>query len=89
MRLSPFPRTVNFDKWAAEEERRGTFCGWHPEPQALVTPEGRRPRLFAAHSTCRWRKFASARRVLRPVLQLAAHLVPITRRLIFATGSAA
>jgi hypothetical protein len=49
--LSPFPRTVDFDKWAPEEERRGTSVDGIPSTQHWLIPEGRRPRLYAAHST--------------------------------------
>ena len=49
--LTPFPGTVDFDKWAAEENRRGTTVDGVPITQHWLIPEGRRPRLYAAHPT--------------------------------------
>jgi len=49
--LTPFPGTVDFGKWAAEEERRGTSVDGIPITQHWLIPEGRRPRLYAAHPT--------------------------------------
>jgi radical SAM superfamily enzyme YgiQ (UPF0313 family) len=49
--LTPFPGTVDFDKWAAEENRRGTMVEGVPITQHWLIPEGRRPRLFTAHPT--------------------------------------
>ena len=49
--LTPFPGTVDFDKWAAEENRRGTEIGGVPITQHWLIPEEQRPRLYAAHPT--------------------------------------
>jgi len=49
--LTPFPGTVDFDKWAAEENRRGTMVDGVPITQHWLIPEERRPRLYAAHPT--------------------------------------
>lgn len=49
--LTPFPGTVDFEKWAAEEKERGTMIDGVPITQHWLIPEGRRPRLYAAHPT--------------------------------------
>jgi len=49
--LTPFPGTVDFEKWAAEENRRGTMVDGVPITQHWLIPEGRRPRLFTPHPT--------------------------------------
>ena len=49
--LTPFPGTVDFDKWAAEENRRGTAVDGVPITQHWLIPEERRPRLYSAHPT--------------------------------------
>jgi radical SAM superfamily enzyme YgiQ (UPF0313 family) len=49
--LTPFPGTVDFDKWAAEENRRGTAIDGIPLTQHWLIPEGRRPRLYTPHPT--------------------------------------
>jgi radical SAM superfamily enzyme YgiQ (UPF0313 family) len=49
--LTPFPGTVDFDKWAADENRRGTAIDGIPITQHWLIPEERRPRLYAAHPT--------------------------------------
>ena len=49
--LTPFPGTVDFDKWAADENRRGTTVDGVPITQHWLIPESRRPRLYAAHPT--------------------------------------
>ena len=49
--LTPFPGTVDFDKWAAEENRRGTMVDGVPITQHWLIPEEQRPRLYAAHPT--------------------------------------
>jgi radical SAM superfamily enzyme YgiQ (UPF0313 family) len=49
--LTPFPGTADFDKWAAEENRRGTTVDGVPITQHWLIPEARRPRLYAAHPT--------------------------------------
>jgi len=49
--LTPFPGTVDFDKWAADENRRGMLVEGVPITQHWLIPEGRRPRLYTAHPT--------------------------------------
>jgi radical SAM superfamily enzyme YgiQ (UPF0313 family) len=49
--LTPFPGTVDFDKWAAEENRRGTTVDGMPITQHWLIPEPRRPRLYTPHPT--------------------------------------
>ena len=74
--LTPFPGTVDFDKWAAEEQRRGTAIDGIPVTQHWLIPEGRRPRLYVAHPTMSaeeiragtqraWNRFYSWRHVWR------------------------
>ena len=47
--LTPFPGTVDFEKWAADEQRRGTHVDGVPITQHWLIPEERRPKLFSAH----------------------------------------
>ncbi len=49
--LTPFPGTIDFDKWAIEERRRGTMIDGVPLTQHWLIPEERRPRLYAPHPT--------------------------------------
>ena len=49
--LTPFPGTVDFDRWAADENHRGTLVEGVPLTQHWLIPEGKRPRLFTAHPT--------------------------------------
>src|SRR6185295_4022187 len=49
--LTPFPGTVDFEKWAAEETHRKTMVDGLPLTQHWLIPENRRPRLFTAHPT--------------------------------------
>jgi len=49
--LTPFPGTVDFEKWAVEEKRRGTLVDGVPLTQHWLIPESRRPRLYSAHPT--------------------------------------
>jgi radical SAM superfamily enzyme YgiQ (UPF0313 family) len=49
--LTPFPGTVDFDKWAADEGRRGTQVDGVPLTQHWLIPEHRRPRLYSPHPT--------------------------------------
>jgi hypothetical protein len=49
--LTPFPGTVDFDKWATEEHPRGTAVDGILITQHWLIPEERRPRLYAAHPT--------------------------------------
>ena len=47
--LTPFPGTVDFEKWSAEEQRRGTTIDGVPITQHWLIPAERRPNLFAPH----------------------------------------
>src|SRR5262249_19826689 len=49
--LTPFPGTVDFDKWAAQEHRRGTMIEGVPITQHWLIPQARRPKLYTAHPT--------------------------------------
>lgn len=49
--LTPFPGTVDFDKWAEEERRKGTNVDGVPITQHWLIPESRRPKLFTPHPT--------------------------------------
>ncbi len=49
--LTPFPGTVDFEKWSADETHRTTMVDGVPITQHWLIPEGRRPKLFTAHPT--------------------------------------
>jgi radical SAM superfamily enzyme YgiQ (UPF0313 family) len=49
--LTPFPGTVDFEKWAVGERQRGTLVDGVPLTQHWLIPEERRPRLYTAHPT--------------------------------------
>ena len=49
--LTPFPGTIDFEKWATEERRRGTTVEGVPLTEHWLIPEERRPRLYAPHPT--------------------------------------
>jgi radical SAM superfamily enzyme YgiQ (UPF0313 family) len=49
--LTPYPGTVDFEQWAADEGRRGTMVDGVPVTQHWLIPEDRRPRLYIAHPT--------------------------------------
>ena len=49
--LTPFPGTVDFEKWAAEENRRGTNVDGVPVTQHWLIPEDRRPKVYTPHPT--------------------------------------
>jgi hypothetical protein len=49
--LTPFPGTVDFEKWAVDEKQRGTQVDGVPLTQHWLIPEDRRPRLYTAHPT--------------------------------------
>jgi radical SAM superfamily enzyme YgiQ (UPF0313 family) len=72
--LTPFPGTVDFDKWAADERPRGTLVDGVPLTQHWLIREDRRPRLYTAHPSMSleeirvgaqraWDQFYSWRRV--------------------------
>ncbi|HEY2432198.1 MAG TPA: radical SAM protein [Vicinamibacterales bacterium] len=49
--LTPFPGTVDFDKWVSDESRRGTLVEGVPLTQHWLIPENKRPRLYTPHPT--------------------------------------
>lgn len=49
--LTPFPGTLDFDKWVIEERRRATHVDGVPLTQHWLIPEARRPRLYTPHPT--------------------------------------
>jgi radical SAM superfamily enzyme YgiQ (UPF0313 family) len=49
--LTPFPGTIDFEKWAAEEGRSSTLVDGVPITRHWLIPEARRPKLFASHPT--------------------------------------
>jgi radical SAM superfamily enzyme YgiQ (UPF0313 family) len=49
--LTPFPGTVDFEKWVAAETERGTTIDGVPLTQHWLIPENRRPRLYTEHPT--------------------------------------
>jgi radical SAM superfamily enzyme YgiQ (UPF0313 family) len=49
--LTPFPGTVDFEKWVVDEKRRGTIIDGVPLTQHWLISEERRPRLYTAHPT--------------------------------------
>jgi radical SAM superfamily enzyme YgiQ (UPF0313 family) len=49
--LTPFPGTVDFDRWAAEERQRGTTVDGVPLATHWLIPESHRPRLYVPHPT--------------------------------------
>jgi radical SAM superfamily enzyme YgiQ (UPF0313 family) len=49
--LTPFPGTVDFEKWAATARERGTMVDGVPITQHWLIPQARRPKLYAEHPT--------------------------------------
>ncbi len=49
--LTPFPGTVDFEKWAAIEERKGTHVDGVPIGRHWLIPQSKRPKLYAEHPT--------------------------------------
>ena len=49
--LTPFPGTVDFEKWATAETERGTAIDGVPLTQHWLIPQDRRPKLYAPHPT--------------------------------------
>jgi radical SAM superfamily enzyme YgiQ (UPF0313 family) len=49
--LTPFPGTLDFEKWAAEPGRHETTVDGVPITTHWLIPNHRRPKLFAAHPT--------------------------------------
>jgi radical SAM superfamily enzyme YgiQ (UPF0313 family) len=49
--LTPFPGTVDFEKWAAAEASTGRNVDGVPVTRHWLIPESKRPRLYAPHPT--------------------------------------
>ena len=49
--LTPFPGTLDFEKWAADESRQGTLVEGVPITQHWLIPENQRPKLYTEHPT--------------------------------------
>jgi radical SAM superfamily enzyme YgiQ (UPF0313 family) len=49
--LTPFPGTLDFDKWAASPEQRDATVDGIPVTQHWLMPNDRRPKLFSPHPT--------------------------------------
>ena len=72
--LTPFPGTIDFEKWVAEQSKDPVVVDGVPITQHWLIPEHRRPKLFSAHPTLSleeirvgtqgaWDRFYSWRRV--------------------------
>src|SRR5207244_2977836 len=72
--LTPFPGTIDFEKWAAEPGREATTVDGVPITRHWLIPNERRPKLFSSHPTMSleeirvgtqeaWDRFYSLRRV--------------------------
>ena len=72
--LTPFPGTIDFEKWAAAQARQPTLVDGVPITQHWLIPEHKRPKLFTPHPTLSleeirvgtqgaWDQFYSLRRV--------------------------
>jgi len=72
--LTPFPGTIDFEKWAAAQTRNPTLVDGVPITQHWLIPEHKRPKLFSPHPTLSleqirvgtqgaWDEFYSLRRV--------------------------
>jgi radical SAM superfamily enzyme YgiQ (UPF0313 family) len=49
--LTPFPGTVDFEKWSADDTRRTTTIDGVPITKHWLIPEAHRPRLYTEHPT--------------------------------------
>jgi hypothetical protein len=49
--LTPFPGTIDFEKWAAAPGRQETLVDGVPITRHWLIPQHRRPKVFAAHPT--------------------------------------
>jgi radical SAM superfamily enzyme YgiQ (UPF0313 family) len=74
--LTPFPGTVDFEKWAATESGRGTAIDGVPLTEHWLIPQAKRPKLYTPHPTMSleqirvgtqhaWDRFYSWRQVWR------------------------
>src|SRR5215212_8847555 len=49
--LTPFPGTLDFEKWAADQEKEPVLVDGVPITQHWLIPEHKRPKLFTEHPT--------------------------------------
>jgi radical SAM superfamily enzyme YgiQ (UPF0313 family) len=74
--LTPFPGTIDFEKWANSPERRGQAVDGVPVTRHWLIPQHRRPKIYAPHPTMSaeeirvqtqlvWDRFYSIRRIWR------------------------
>ena len=49
--LTPFPGTLDFEKWAAEPEHQNTKIDGIPVTQHWLIPQAKRPKLYSPHPT--------------------------------------
>jgi radical SAM superfamily enzyme YgiQ (UPF0313 family) len=49
--LTPFPGTIDFEKWAADEGQKRTLIDGVPITQHWLIPQDRRPKLYSPHPT--------------------------------------
>jgi radical SAM superfamily enzyme YgiQ (UPF0313 family) len=49
--LTPFPGTVDFEKWAADKERAATMIDGVPITRHWLIPQEQRPKLYTEHPT--------------------------------------
>ena len=49
--LTPFPGTIDFDKWAADDAQRTTVIDGVPLTQHWLIPQEHRPKLYTPHPT--------------------------------------
>ncbi len=49
--LTPFPGTIDFEKWAAEPEHQATKVDGVPVTQHWLIPQHKRPKLYSPHPT--------------------------------------
>jgi len=49
--LTPFPGTLDFEKWAADPKRETETVDGVPVTKHWLIPEGRRPKIFSPHPT--------------------------------------
>jgi hypothetical protein len=49
--LTPFPGTLDFEKWAKDDKHRNTKVDGVPITQHWLIPEPRRPKLYSDHPT--------------------------------------
>ena len=79
--LTPFPGTIDFEKWAAESKNHSTLVDGVPITRHWLIPQHKRPKVYTPHPTMspeeiRVRHAGS----VGPLLQLEAGVGPIERR---------